>query len=293
MIYNTINSLGLSILNTGTATHLGRPNCPDSFIDISFCSPNIIWSSSWSTLANPYGSDHFPILISLSTNGNTATIIPRNPIPNDVTPPSAPQEFNLNSADWNLFSDLINHNITHIDNTLSPTEAYNQFTQIIIDSAKQSIQCKHKNNNLYPPSPPWWDSTCTQAVKSRNKLFQTYRRSGSIHDFYRYNNACSHTTHLLKTKKSNAWKTFCNSLNPSSSITSLWKTAKRFRNCIHPLTRPHNDVWFNDFCTKVAPCYVPSESETTLNSSVNYSHPPSSHCLSLPLTLSELNIAIF
>lgn len=181
---------------------------------------------------------------------------------------------------------MINHNVTLIDNSLSPIDAYNLFIQIILDSANQSIQRKHINNNLYPPSPPWWDSTCTQAVKTRNKLFQLYRRSGTIHDFYRYNNACSHTTWLLKSKKSNAWKLFCNNLNPSSSITSLWKTAKRFRNCIHPLTRPHNDVWFNDFCTKVAPCYVPSESESTSNLSTNHSHPPSSHCLSLPLTIS-------
>jgi hypothetical protein len=90
----------------------------------------------------------------------------------------------------------------------------------------------------------------------------------------------------------NAWKIFCNNLNPSSSITSLWNTAKRFQNCIHPLSRPHNDVWFNDFCTKVAPCYVPSESKIAPNPSINYSHLPSSHCLSLPLTLNKLNTAI-
>jgi hypothetical protein len=39
MIYNTINSLGLCVLNTGTATHLGRPDNPNSTIDISFVLP--------------------------------------------------------------------------------------------------------------------------------------------------------------------------------------------------------------------------------------------------------------
>jgi len=98
-----------------------------------------------------------------------------------------------------------------------PVEAYNQFTQVIIDFAELSIQRKHKNSSLYSPSPPQWKSTCTQAVKSHNKLFQTYRRFGSIHEFYWYNNASSYTSRLLKSKKLNAWKKFCN--NPSSSIT--------------------------------------------------------------------------
>jgi len=41
LIYDIINSLGLSVLYTGTVTHLGRPNCPDSAIDISFSSPDL------------------------------------------------------------------------------------------------------------------------------------------------------------------------------------------------------------------------------------------------------------
>lgn len=293
MIYNTINSLGLCVLNTGAATHLGRPNCPNSAIDISFCSPNLMWSSTWSSMADPHSSDHFPILISLSQNSFTTTNTPINPSTNVSSTSTPILQFNLNKADWNLFSDLINRNITSIDNMSCPVEAYNQFTQIILDSAKLSISIKHINSKIYPPSPPWWDSSCTEAVKTRKKLFQTYRRSGSIHDFYRYNNACSYTTRLLKSKKSNAWKKFCNDLNPSSSISSLWQTAKSFRNCINPPSRPHNDEWFNDFCSKVAPCYVPSEVETNPNFSTTYSQLSPAHCLSLPLTLGELSSAIF
>lgn len=55
------------------------------------------------------------------------------------------------------------------------------------------------------------------------------------------NNNCAYITRLLKTRKKNAWKQFCSILNPSSYITSIWDTAKRFRNCIQPHTRPYND----------------------------------------------------
>lgn len=85
----------------------------------------------------------------------------------------------------------------------------------------------------------------------------------------------------------------CNNLSSSSSITSLWQTAKHFRNCVYPPTRPHNDDWLDEFFTKVAFCYVPSKSETILNPLTTCSQSSPDHCLSLPLTLGELNTAIF
>lgn len=102
------------------------------------------------------------------------------------------------------------------------------------------------------------------------------------------------TTRILKSKKSYAWKNLCNNLSPSSSITLLWQTAKRFRNCVYPPTSsPHNDDWQDDFYTKVAPCYIPLDSETISNLLTTCSQSSPDHCISLPLTLGEHNTAIF
>lgn len=95
MIYDTINSQGLGVLNSGAATHLGRPNNPDSAIDISFCSPNLNWLTTWHTMTEPHGSDHFPILISLNPDKHIH-LNPQN-IQNTSTPLI---QFNLNKADW-------------------------------------------------------------------------------------------------------------------------------------------------------------------------------------------------
>jgi len=136
MIHDIINSQGISVLNSGAATHLGIPNCPNYAIAISFCSPNLIWSSTWSTTSNPHGSDHFPIIISLTSNGHTGINYPNNL--NSFTPynPTPSLQFNLNKADWNSFSELINQNITSIDYNFCPIEAYNKFIRIILDAAK-------------------------------------------------------------------------------------------------------------------------------------------------------------
>lgn len=63
LIHNIINSLGLDILNDGSLTNIERPNSTDSALDLSICSPDIIWNLSWHTLSEPRGSGHIPIII--------------------------------------------------------------------------------------------------------------------------------------------------------------------------------------------------------------------------------------
>ncbi|KAL4152897.1 hypothetical protein QTP88_000730 [Uroleucon formosanum] len=236
IIHDTINSLDLSVLNTGTSTHLGRPNSPNSAIDISFSSPNLIWSTTWHTLTDPHGSDHFPIIITFNYNTHNRGY---SSILQDT--PSPTLQFNLNRADWNQFSQTISNNMSPIEATICPLEAYNQFCQLILTAAKQSILHKNQTKENFAPSPPWWDSNCTQAIKLRKHLFKIYRLSGSPSDYYNYNNSRAATTRLLKNKKRIAWKQFCSNLNPSSSLQDLWKTTKRFRKCIQPSTHTLND----------------------------------------------------
>lgn len=160
LIYDTINSQGLSVLNTGEATHLGRPNCPNSAIDISFSSPNLSWLSTWHTMAEPHGSDHFPIIISLNPDNR----IHHNPQNSQIASTSLIQ-FNLNKADWNLFSQIIRNNMFSMNESTCPIEAYNQFIQMILNASKHSILLKNNCKKVFAPSPPWWDASCTQACE--------------------------------------------------------------------------------------------------------------------------------
>jgi ribonuclease HI len=287
LIYDNICSLGLCFLNDGSPTHLGRPGSSDSAIDLSFCSPDIIWKLSWFTLNDPYGSDHIPILISVIHQFDSNVPRPSNshfsPVVNNYVP------LNYNKADWTSFSLLIHNNFSSLPIDTSSIDPYVTFTNTINNAAKSSIPAHCTKTNNYPSSPPWWNSSCTDAVKNRSLLFKTFRRSGSTADFIKYRNACASTTRLLKNAKRNAWKTFCSNLKPTTSIHSLWHTARRYKKCVFPTYRPINDDWFNDFCSKVAPCYVPAISEAcpTL-----YPQTHLSHVLNNPFTKLELNYAI-
>lgn len=186
-------------------THLGRPNGNNSAIDISFASPNLVWNTSWFTLDDPHGSYHFPILISiksdiayrLNTNRSTFLQFLKYTI---ISP-----QFNLNKANWQLFTQLINSSITNINNITCNIEKYNQLTQIILDSAKEVIPLKRVNSRNYPPLPPWWDSSCTLAVNERNALFKIYRNTGLLQDLLKYPNQCGSNIRLLKNKKKDSW----------------------------------------------------------------------------------------
>ena len=286
-IYDNICFHGLCILNNGSPTHVGRPGSSDSAIDLSFCSPDLIWTALWSTLDNSHGSDHIPILISLANQTNPRKRYCTNRISNEVT--DFRHSFNLNKADWSSFSLLIQISVFSLPSNISPSNLYSTFTNIVDNAAKNSIPVRKSNNKNYPSSPPWWNFSCTKAVKKRSQLFKTFRRSGSSSDFLKYQNCCAATTHLLKSAKKEAWKKFCSDLNSSSSAHDLWSTAKRFRKCVSPSRYPINDDWFHDFCSKVAPCYVPSAPEAL---PLFYPHLPLPHVLTNPFTLSELNNAI-
>jgi len=77
-------------------------------------------------MSEPYGGDHFPIIISL----NSDNLSNRNP-QNSQNTLSLSIQFNLNKADWELFSRTISNNMFSLDETVCPIESYNMFIQMI------------------------------------------------------------------------------------------------------------------------------------------------------------------
>uniref|UniRef100_A0A2H8TL40 RNA-directed DNA polymerase from mobile element jockey n=2 Tax=Melanaphis sacchari TaxID=742174 RepID=A0A2H8TL40_9HEMI len=287
IIYNTIDSLGLCILNDGSPTHIGRLNSTDSAIDLSFCSPNLYWNLSWHTLGEPHGSDHIPIIIS-ATNRSLSNFTRSHHQPNNILIRHTP--YNFNKANWTSFRLNIHDAISSAAEDSALIKSYSNFTEIILNAANLAIPVKKTNPKSHTSSPLWWNPSCSEAVKTRSLHFKIFRRSGSLSDLLKYRNVCAHTTRLLKNEKRNSWKKFCSNLNPSCSIQYLWATARRFKNCVIPTIRPDNDDWFDAFCAKIAPSYAPSELEASPPYYPLTSHP---HVLSNKFTISELKFAIF
>ncbi|KAL4122540.1 hypothetical protein QTP88_014849 [Uroleucon formosanum] len=112
IIYDSICSLGLCILNNGCLTHVGWLGFLDSAIDLSFCSPDLIWFLSWFVLDDPHDSDNFPISVSVTAGNHLRDTQSTNPFPNPIDESRC--TFNLNKADWPSYSRLIQCSISSI-----------------------------------------------------------------------------------------------------------------------------------------------------------------------------------
>lgn len=90
-----VDDFNLCFLNDGTATRRATPSQNQSAVDLTLCSSVPHSLLSWSVLTSTYGSDHFPLLISL-------------PNYSDDDPPqfNPRQKFNVRKADWSRFSVL-------------------------------------------------------------------------------------------------------------------------------------------------------------------------------------------
>lgn len=85
-IYDTVTSLGLCILNNGNHTRIGLPCSNDSSVDLSFLSPDLFWNTTWSTLDDPNGSDHIPIIITINSSRKPHSPILNQSAESSLTP---------------------------------------------------------------------------------------------------------------------------------------------------------------------------------------------------------------
>ena len=90
VIERLINNSNFICLNTGSGTRLNSSNGLLSHLDLTLCSANLGQLSSWCTLKDTWGSDHYPTQTTYSNN----LIIDSQPEP----------RWNIARADWKEFS---------------------------------------------------------------------------------------------------------------------------------------------------------------------------------------------
>ena len=89
-LFSLIESLDLTVLNTGKPTHFNQQTGTFSCIDLSITSPNAYLDFNWEIIDDLHGSDHFPIMITCG----------------DSVPVSRAPRWCTDRADWPLFKEL-------------------------------------------------------------------------------------------------------------------------------------------------------------------------------------------
>lgn len=146
----------LTILNDNTPTHFNSGTGKFTNIDLSFCSPRIVTSINWEVINQLYGSDHFPIKI---THSSDKPVVP-NP---QIT------KWKIEEANWQLYKEILDKIDIHIDKYTNINNAVETNTAKIIEAA--GITIGKKNIEKRVKTTPWWNENCYIASKKISKHF--------------------------------------------------------------------------------------------------------------------------
>ena len=158
LIYNLCDDFDMTILNNGEMTRIPKPPARPSALDLSLCSTSLRLDCTWKVILDPHGSDHLPILISI-TNGSTR-----------MRPIDIPYDLTRN-VDWKLYEEMISKAVESIQHH-SPLEEYNLLAGLILDAALQAQTKKYPGVTIKErPPTPWWDQECSDVYTQRSDAF--------------------------------------------------------------------------------------------------------------------------
>lgn len=85
----------------------------------------------------------------------------------------------------------------------------------------------NNNNKKYKRNPvKWWDAECKMAIQKRKDKLKIYHSEGSMTSYIEYKRSSAIARKIIKTKKREYFKNFCNSIIRWTSLSYVWKTIK-------------------------------------------------------------------
>lgn len=212
MLENVLLSRPLCLLNTGCPTYVNSATQSFSALDLSFCSPSLFQSITWVVVENPYGSDHFPVILRYSAATHSLTTRPRR--------------WKLSDADWSLFereAELSSSSFDHMD----VDQANDLITETIINAATKSIP---QTSGRLPKRPkPWWNSDCETTRKAQNRAWGIFRRYPTVVNLITFKKARAKARWTRQQAKRTSWKGFVSSLNNNTPSKTVWDRLRKIK----------------------------------------------------------------
>uniref|UniRef100_A0A1I8I854 PHD-type domain-containing protein n=1 Tax=Macrostomum lignano TaxID=282301 RepID=A0A1I8I854_9PLAT len=204
-LINWCSSTNYRILNSGAHTCIDRHSGRSSAPDLSIASQEIAPRCTWSTL-NELGSDHKPILISISTARDTLRATPRF-------------HWAWKKADWSQFRSILEENCEHL-NRGSIKKQVSRLTKGMLKAAELAIPRKKVSIR----NKPYWDDELSKLRDHRNAL----REAAAPPEEWR-----AKSQELIKRcgeKKHEFWKDFIGKMAESEDPKKVWNTIKCLSN---------------------------------------------------------------
>lgn len=157
---NSFLHTNLVLLNNGAHTYIGNLRNSSSAIDLTFCSASVCLLTDWRVLDDSFGSDHLPIIITIS-HPNT---VDSQPYSNNTL------RKDTKHTDWSKFQSVLTASLAsppqQYDNAV---KRYQCFVNNIFHAVQKATPPPKRPPQPYRRSPIWWNDECTKAVEERRQ----------------------------------------------------------------------------------------------------------------------------
>ena len=203
------------LLNDGSITRLPhRYGDEPSAIDLSLITPGLRQQTTWHTYTDDLGSDHIPIMISISR------AIDKTAKPGDCG-------FDFEKADWSRFSAKL-LSFDPIPAHFSVQEQYDIFVSRVMEVAKETIPFKKHHENKI--SNPWWNTECAIAVKEKSQAYSAYKKRSNQVTFDEYKKARRNCKRVINEAKTIYWEKFVKEhICDYRDTSKVWKKIRKLK----------------------------------------------------------------
>ena len=210
-----VSKHGLVLHNDGSSTRVDLGRGCFTCIDLTITSPKLASELGWQVTDDNLGSDHFPILISMTRSNENFK--------------NAEDRFKFEKADWEMYKtksgEISLTEVYHPNINLFNKSITEKFLSIARDSIPVSKPCKQNKKNV-----PWWNEFCENAVKERKHAIYTLKKSPSEVNLVKLKEATAHCKKVILENKTQNWADFCESciVNPKNS-RDFWNKIRRIK----------------------------------------------------------------
>ena len=206
-IESFIGNNDLAIMNGRSPTYIHPGNGSFSSIDLSLCSPALYMDFTWEVAGDQFGSDHFPICLSLEKFSNES--LPR---------------WQLHRANWDLFQSLCISEITQ-EGFEGIDDSVQQFSSILINIASKAIPKSSTESKRLRR--PWFNNDCKKAIRLRRAALQRFKCSPTSANLSLYRQARAQARRVVKAAKRESWRNYVSKLNMRSSVKKTWDMVRK------------------------------------------------------------------
>ncbi|XP_072400980.1 uncharacterized protein [Diabrotica undecimpunctata] len=149
----------LIVINDGSATRISPPGQAKSAVDLTIASSKVCPTVGWSVSQDTYGSDHYPISITLN-----------NYYYNDaITSPL--YRWSMYEANWTLYTAEIEKSFSTPPNCIDTNGMCIFLMEQITNAANKACNILGPSSNISLKSPKWWDEECRDNCDSLKQCF--------------------------------------------------------------------------------------------------------------------------